>query len=160
MIFETVLLGWSATLLMSKIISQKWTASVFSSTCFHQTFTKYVSNQYTHFDVLTCQMWLQVMKCSLILLSFFGYFHTLLTNIHVWIVASLPNFQRLRYTFLVSQHAKCDYRLWKVLLFIYKRTFQTLLHVWNVIRAKIIHAYNTFFTMSTCSIKFCQYCQH
>ena len=67
-----------------------------------------MSYRYAHFDVLICQMYLQYMESLLILLCllFFGYFHTLLMTIHVWIVISPPNFHRLcvlfMYTFLVN----------------------------------------------------------
>ena len=49
------------------------TAFKFGNTLLYQTFTKCGSNQYAHFDILTCQMYLQVMEGPLIL---FGYFHT------------------------------------------------------------------------------------
>ena len=43
----------------------------------HQSFTEYVSNQLTYSGISTCQMWLQVMEHTLILLLFFvGYFDT------------------------------------------------------------------------------------
>ena len=45
-----------------KIISQKWTAFVLGDTNLRQTFTECVSNQYAHFDLWICQMWLQVME--------------------------------------------------------------------------------------------------
>ena len=52
----------------------------------HQTFTECVSYQYTNFDVSTCQMWLQVMERSLILLCFLGIFtHNLLLFISKWV---------------------------------------------------------------------------
>ena len=44
----------------------------FSDTYLNQTFIECVSNQYKHFDVSTCQMWLHVMVHSSISL-FFGY---------------------------------------------------------------------------------------
>ena len=75
LIFETVFLGRSATLpYVWKIISQKWAAFAFGSTYLHQTFTECMFNQYTHFDTSTCQMWLQVVECHLILLHFLGIF--------------------------------------------------------------------------------------
>ena len=33
---------------------------------FYQTFTDCLSNWYTHFDILTCQMWLQVMASGIL----------------------------------------------------------------------------------------------
>ena len=39
-----------------------------------QTFTDCVSNQNTHFDMLTCQMQLKVMEGSLVLLFFYTKF--------------------------------------------------------------------------------------
>ena len=46
---------------------QKWKTSVFGKTQHHQTFTEeFISNQYTHFGILTRQIWLQVMECPLI----------------------------------------------------------------------------------------------
>ena len=39
-----------------------------------QTFTDYVCNQYTYTDMSTCQMWLQVVECLLVLLRFFWKF--------------------------------------------------------------------------------------
>ena len=47
---------------------------VFGNTYFHQTFTESVINKYTHFDILNCQMQLQVMERPLILLRFLGIF--------------------------------------------------------------------------------------
>ena len=90
--FPTLFL--SVTILGLKNISQKWTAFVFDNSYLHQTFTEYVSNQYTHFDILTSQMWPQVMEWLLNLLRFFGYFHKWLLTIHVWSVVSSPNFHR------------------------------------------------------------------
>ena len=49
----------------------------------YQTFTDFVSNQYTYFDISTCQMWLEVIECRLILMRFFGHFHTFLLTICV-----------------------------------------------------------------------------
>ena len=70
-------------------------------------------------------------------IAIFGYFHKLLTTIHVWIVVSSPNFHRLciNVHILVCQHAKCDSRLWKVLW--YTCVFQEFLYIyyiwiWNV----------------------------
>ena len=48
----------------------------------HQTFTECVYNKYAHFDISLCQMQLQVIEGSLILLCFW-FFHKLLTSIHV-----------------------------------------------------------------------------
>ena len=74
LIFETILLGRSLTLLyVWKKISQKWTAFVFGSIYLYQTFTKYMSNQYTYFHILTYPMWLQVMERLLILLCFWVF---------------------------------------------------------------------------------------
>ena len=54
-------LGRTTTLpYMSKKISQKRAAIAFGGTYFHQTFIECMSNQYTHFDIKTCQMGLQV----------------------------------------------------------------------------------------------------
>ena len=44
------------------------------NTHLNQTFTDCVFNQYTHFDVMICQMWPQVMEHSLILLRFYRLF--------------------------------------------------------------------------------------
>ena len=41
---------------------------------FHQNVTDCVSNQYTHFHMLKCQMSLQVTECLFILLCFLGIF--------------------------------------------------------------------------------------
>ena len=51
------------------------TIIVFGNIFLHQTLTECVANQYTHFDVLICQMELQVMERLLIvLLHFLGIF--------------------------------------------------------------------------------------
>ena len=64
-----------------KNTSQIWAVFAFDSTYLHQTFTECVSNQYTHFNVSTCQMWLQVIEHFLILLRFFlGIFIYLFDN--------------------------------------------------------------------------------
>ena len=49
-------------------------------------------------------------------IAFFGYFHTLLTSIHVQSIVSSPNFHRLcvqspisQFQILVCQHAKFDW---------------------------------------------------
>ena len=52
--------------LMSEKISQKWKALAFGSSYFHQTFIECVPNQYTHFNVSTYQMWLQIVERLLI----------------------------------------------------------------------------------------------
>ena len=62
------------TALCLKIISQKWTAFSLDNKYCDKKFTEFVSNQYTHFYILTCQMLLQVMECPLILLRFLGIF--------------------------------------------------------------------------------------
>ena len=47
------------TALCLRIISQKWTAFVFGSILYlHETFTQYMFNQCTHFDMSTYQMYL------------------------------------------------------------------------------------------------------
>ena len=43
----------------------------------HQTFTDYMSNQYTHTNILTRQMSQQVMEFILILIYFFRILHTI-----------------------------------------------------------------------------------
>ena len=43
----------------------------------HQSFTKWVSNQYTYTDILTCQMSQQVMECILILFRSLRILHTI-----------------------------------------------------------------------------------
>ena len=58
-----------------KIVSQKWKAFVFGNTYFHQIFTECLSNQYTHFDILTYRIWLQVMEGPLILLRFWVFLY-------------------------------------------------------------------------------------
>ena len=75
LIFETVFLGRSATLPYAWKIHHKneWHLCL-GCTYPHQTFTEYISNWYTHFDILTFQMWLQVMECHLILLRPLGIF--------------------------------------------------------------------------------------
>ena len=66
----------------------------YGSTYLHQTVTESVFNQYTHFDILTCQKWLQNMECPLILLRFLGIL------IHFWIpFMSLSLLLYLRQTF-------------------------------------------------------------
>ena len=62
------------TALCLKNVSKMNVIFVFGNTHFDQTFTEYVSNQYTHFGILKCQVWLQVMEGSLILLCFLGIF--------------------------------------------------------------------------------------
>ena len=76
LIFKTICLGRSKTL--SEKITQKWTVFVFGNTYLHQTCTECVSDQHAHFDVLICQIWLQVMERHLILLYFLAIF------IHNW----------------------------------------------------------------------------
>ena len=51
----------------SKKISLKCTALTFRKTYLHQTFNEFVSYQYTHFVISTCQMWRQVIEHHLIL---------------------------------------------------------------------------------------------
>ena len=122
LIFETLCLGRSKRLsyiyLKNKL--EKWTAFVFGSTKLHQTFTECASNQYTHFDVLICQMWLQVMARLLILLRILGIF------IYTWwafmskVLYFHQNFTdcvSVKVYSLVYQHAKFDCRLWKILLY-------------------------------------------
>ena len=53
-----------------KNISQKSVAFVFDSVDLHQTLTEYIS----YFDILTCQIWMQVMEGPLISLRFLGIF--------------------------------------------------------------------------------------
>ena len=57
LIFETLQLEQvkNSDLCLKKI-SQKWTAFLFHSTYFHQTFTESMFNQYAYFGVLMCQM--------------------------------------------------------------------------------------------------------
>ena len=94
-IFETVFWAGRQHCPMFDKISHKWVPFAFGSTYLHQTSTECVSNQYTQFDTSTCQMWLHVIECLLILLRFFGYFYTSLLTIHVWSVVSPPKFHRL-----------------------------------------------------------------
>ena len=68
LISNTFLLRDGNTALCLKNTSQKWAAFAFGSTYLHQTFTKSVSNQYTHYDISICQMWLEIMEGPLILL--------------------------------------------------------------------------------------------
>ena len=70
LIFESVFLYRTATLPYVWIKSQKWTAFALGNTYLHQTFKECVSNQYTRFYILKCQMWLHVMERPLILLRF------------------------------------------------------------------------------------------
>ena len=85
LIFDTVFLG------MSEKLNTKWAALAFGSKYLHQTFTECVSNQKTHFDISTYQMYCKLWNV-LWLYCVFGYFHTLLMTINVWIVVSRPKF--------------------------------------------------------------------
>ena len=78
LIFETLFWASRKHCPISEKISQKWAGFVFGRTHFHQTFTKCVSNQYTQFDVSTCQMELKVMESPLNLSRYLGIF------IHFW----------------------------------------------------------------------------
>ena len=60
---------------MYEKISQKWTSFAFGSKYHYQTFTECVSNQYTHFNISTYHIWLQVMEHSLILLGFWVFLY-------------------------------------------------------------------------------------
>ena len=51
-------------------ISQKWAKFSLGSTYFRQNFKECVPNQYTWSGISECQMWLQVIERSLILLRF------------------------------------------------------------------------------------------
>ena len=64
---------------------------MFGNTYLHKTFTEYVSNQYTHFDMLTFQMSLQVMERFLI----FAFFKELSYIIYAAYNISSPDFNKL-----------------------------------------------------------------
>ena len=66
---------------------------MFGNTYLHQTFTEYMSYQYTHFDILIIDMPDVTASYGrpLIFIAFVGHFHTLLLTICV----SSPNFHRL-----------------------------------------------------------------
>ena len=100
-------------------VSQKWTAFVFGSKYLHQNVTKCMTNLYTNFYILTCQMWLHFMAHPLILLRF--YFHTLL-YLHKIFADCVTNWYPFWY-------AKCDFRIWMVLWFncVFFGDFQILL---------------------------------
>ena len=106
-----------------KSVSQKWATFAFGSTYLHQSFTKCMSNLYTNFEILTCQMRLQVMEWPLILLRFFEYVHILLLTIHVWIVVSPPKLSimmcLINIHMLIYQHARNYSKLWNSTLFYY-----------------------------------------
>ena len=68
-IFDNVFLGRTKNCPMSEKIKQKWAAFAFGSTYLHQTFTEYMSNQYT----LLCQIWLKDMEGPFISLHFWVF---------------------------------------------------------------------------------------
>ena len=76
-----------------------------------------MSNEYTHFNISTCQMWPQVMARPLILLRFLSIL------IHFWWLNCCIFTKRSQIVcligvhFLKCQHTKCNCRLWKVLWF-------------------------------------------
>ena len=80
---------------MSKKISQKLTIFAFDDTYLYYTFTECVSNQYTHFDIIDMPDVTASYGTPLHFITFIGYFHTLLTTIHVWSIVSSTNIDRL-----------------------------------------------------------------
>ena len=65
-----------------------------------------MSSQYTHFDILTCQMWLHVLDCLLILLRFLGFF------IHNWRAFMSEIFHFLNFLWFIKEtpnHKKFSY---------------------------------------------------
>ena len=121
-----------------KEITQKGTAFLFGKTNLYQAFTKCVSDWYAHFDILACQMWLQVKEYHLILLRFSGHFHTLLTSINVWIIVSSPKFHRLcvwsmhTFWYVIMPYVTAGYGRFSDLI-VFFGNFHILLNVWNVI---------------------------
>ena len=95
-------------------------------------------NWYTHFDILTCQFWLQVMEGPLILLHFFGNFHTLLLTIHVWIVVSPPKFHWLyitnQYEYVKMSDVTSSYGMYLNFITFFCNFCTKLMniHVWSV----------------------------
>ena len=88
------ILKWPRFTVCLKIISKKLTAFVFGKTYLHQNFTEYMSNQYAHFDISTCQLTASYGRP-------FDFIAFVLSQI-----VCLINVQ-----VLVCQHAKCDCRL-------------------------------------------------
>ena len=55
------------------IFIYNWQTFVSEVLYLYQTFTYYLSNQYTYTKLSTCPMWLQVLECPLILLGNFAH---------------------------------------------------------------------------------------
>ena len=115
-----------------KNTSQKWTAFAFSSSYRHQTFTECVSSHYTHFDISTCQMLMQVIERPLILLCFwvFSYIFDDHSSLNCFISIKLSlNVCLINTNILICWHARCNHKLRKVLLFYWVLwKFQCLIH--------------------------------
>ena len=115
--------GWKHCL-MSKKMLQKRSAFAFGSIYLHQTFTECVSNQYTHFYISICQIWLQVMERSFILLRFLSILkHTwrafMSEVLYVWL--NVPN--------VIAGYGKFSDSIDFLGIFIYYYMFDTLYNV-------------------------------
>ena len=122
LIVGTIFLGRTATLpYVWKTISQKWAPFAIGSTSLHQTFTEYVSNQYTHFDILICQMRLQVMEQLLILLCIFWVFSYIIDKHSCLKYCIFTKLSQIVYLIdvhvLLYEYAKCNCWLCNVLSF-------------------------------------------
>ena len=83
------------------ILIHYWQSFMSELLYLHQSFTYCVSNQYANTNISTCQMWLYVMECFLILLRFFANFA------HNWRISCLKFciFTKLsRIVSLISTH--------------------------------------------------------
>ena len=85
------------------------------NTYFHQIFTQCIYNQYTYFDVLTYQMWQQVMERNLILLCFFKEFSYIIDE-HSSLNGCFSNKLSMivfliNIHILIHRHARCDCKL-------------------------------------------------
>ena len=119
-----------------KIISQKSMAFVFCCRYPNQTFTKCVSNWYTHTNVWICQMWMQIMECLLILLRFLWVFSYIIDENSSLKTLSSPNLHRLCvwliYTFWYVNMSNMTAGYWRFsYLFAFLGIFNILQHVWS-----------------------------
>ena len=100
---------------MSEKIWQKGMAFAFGNIYPHQTFIEYMAN---HLLVHWCVRYITTSYGRPFdFIAFFGIF----IHIHVWSVSIFTKLSQIvrliSVNSLVCQHAKCDYRLWKLLLY-------------------------------------------
>ena len=115
----------------------------------HQASTDYVSNQYTHTDVSTCQMEQQFMECILILLLFLRIWHTIDDHscLEFCISTKLSRIVCLINTNIsISWHARYNYKLQKDLWF--KRFFGNLFYMLHLLHLYLFFLhFGSFYTL-------------